>query len=291
MRPVTETRKKITTDTLTLIELDDSEADLELFPRFLIIGPQRTGTTWLSGHLGNHPEIYIPPEKELYYFSNLRTPDRPAEVGLQPISPKLSWYLDFFRLSLRERFRRWRRFGWVKKPLIRGEACASYAASTDSQTIDEILMLRPDLKVVMLVRDPLERAWSHAKKDLSRDIGRPMEDVGEVEFREFVSTDYQLSCSQYVEIIDRWSRKLRPGNFFVGDFNDIARRPRVLFENIACFLGVQDLKVCVNDDLGKAVNPTEPQPIPLGSRKILEEVLGRERIDQYKEVLRTISPA
>lgn len=41
------------------------------FPDFLLIGPQRTGTTWLHRNLILHPDIYMPPEKELYYFNNL----------------------------------------------------------------------------------------------------------------------------------------------------------------------------------------------------------------------------
>jgi len=38
-------------------------------PTFLIIGAQKCGTTWLHQHLGQHPEVFMPAEKELEFFS------------------------------------------------------------------------------------------------------------------------------------------------------------------------------------------------------------------------------
>ena len=57
------------------VRVVNSDANLRNFPDFLIVGPQRTGTTWLFHHLKSHPEIFLPKEKELYYFSTLGMPD------------------------------------------------------------------------------------------------------------------------------------------------------------------------------------------------------------------------
>jgi hypothetical protein len=46
------------------------DEDLSRFPDFLIIGPQRTGTTWLHAHLRFHPQIFLSEPKELYFFSS-----------------------------------------------------------------------------------------------------------------------------------------------------------------------------------------------------------------------------
>ena len=43
-------------------------------PDFLGIGAQKAGTTWLALNLGVHPQVWLPPIKELHYF------DRPPEV-------------------------------------------------------------------------------------------------------------------------------------------------------------------------------------------------------------------
>ena len=39
-----------------------------MFPDFLCIGAQRSGTTWLYQNLRRHPEIWMPPAKEIHYF-------------------------------------------------------------------------------------------------------------------------------------------------------------------------------------------------------------------------------
>src|SRR5262245_13183400 len=42
------------------------------FPDFLGIGAQKAGTTWLYEQLRRHPDVWLPPEKELHYFDRKR---------------------------------------------------------------------------------------------------------------------------------------------------------------------------------------------------------------------------
>jgi hypothetical protein len=44
---------------------------LRSLPDFLVISPPKTGSTWLSHNLRCHPEIFVPPRKELRYFGSL----------------------------------------------------------------------------------------------------------------------------------------------------------------------------------------------------------------------------
>jgi len=39
-------------------------------PDWMVIGPPKTGTSWIYANLGAHPQAYVPPIKELKYFSN-----------------------------------------------------------------------------------------------------------------------------------------------------------------------------------------------------------------------------
>ena len=39
-------------------------------PSFLIIGAQKAGTTSLFKYLSAHPNVHMPPEKEIHYFDN-----------------------------------------------------------------------------------------------------------------------------------------------------------------------------------------------------------------------------
>ena len=47
-------------------------------PGFLIIGAQKCGTTWLHRHLSRHPELWLPPRKELEFFSYTRHLEDPG---------------------------------------------------------------------------------------------------------------------------------------------------------------------------------------------------------------------
>ncbi len=44
------------------------------YPDFLCIGAQKAGTTWLDKNLRRHPALWLPPMKELQYFSHLHLP-------------------------------------------------------------------------------------------------------------------------------------------------------------------------------------------------------------------------
>ena len=43
-------------------------ADPEAGPDFIGVGPEKTGTTWIHSRLRRHPDVWVPPIKELRYF-------------------------------------------------------------------------------------------------------------------------------------------------------------------------------------------------------------------------------
>jgi hypothetical protein len=45
-----------------------------MLPNFLVIGAQKTGTTWLAKCLGEHPDILVPEVKEVCFFDRHFTP-------------------------------------------------------------------------------------------------------------------------------------------------------------------------------------------------------------------------
>lgn len=259
---------------LRWIKVANPRLDLTRFPDVLIIGPQRTGTTWLHAHLRFHPQIQLSEPKEIFYFSRLKAPDDPKFQ-----SNELEWYLRFFRekwwlrcaklgLSL------WR-YRELYRPIVRGEATASYAA-LDEDVITEIVALKPDLKVITMIREPVDRAWSHAKKDLVRNRNRRFEEVGAAEFQHFFANPYQRQCAHYVQNCDRWAKHLRPGNLFVGLFDDVARRPHQLLLEVMRFLGVRSDRRYIAGDVGESVNPTTGSKIPPQHREFLERLFAED---------------
>jgi len=256
---------------LRFVTVSNGNLSLDNFPDFLIIGPQRTGTTWLHANLRGHPEIFLSEPKELFFFSRLK----PAG-HLRRQSNDLVWYLHFFhdplwRMATKQAACLWR-YGALYRPRVRGEATASYAA-IDRDVIEEIAVLNPNIKAILMVRNPIDRAWSHAKKDLVRKTKRRVQDVPESEFQQFFADEYQLRCAHYVEQFDNWSTYLREGHVLVCRFDDIASRPEGLLTDVMQFLGVSADRRYIGTLAREAVNPTEVSKIPARYRQRLEELL------------------
>jgi hypothetical protein len=260
---------------LNYVRVSSADLDLHLFPDFLIIGPQRTGSTWLHANLRQHPQIMLAEPKELFFFNRLTTTDHP---GFQ--SADLEYYLSFFReprgrIFLKHLHALWR-YAQPYRPLVRGEATASYAA-LDPAVIADVVTLNPEIKAIMLLRDPVDRAWSHAKKDLARKKRRKIDEVPATEFERFFRDPYQLRCARYVDNYDHWAAALKPGHLFVGLFEAIRRQPENLLLDVMSFLGLKRDPRFVGRSARTTVNPTSNEQIPERYRRFLEDLLGAER--------------
>jgi hypothetical protein len=224
--------------------------------------------------LGQHPEVFMARPKEIHFFNKLKNQDSPRFV-----SDSLEWYLSFFQQGPVRTIRRhvatlWRH-GQRYTPKVRGEATASYAV-LDSDVIDEIVALNPEVRVIMSLRNPVDRAWSHAKKDLSRNRSRSLDDIRSDEFREFFDRPYQRRCAQYESCIERWSTRLQSENLLICQFEDIVQRPLELLLDICRFIRVRADPHVFGKATQNVTNATEQREIPLHHRMYLENLLADE---------------
>jgi len=259
------------------VKVPEGEISLARFPDFLIVGPQRTGTTWLHQNLRDHPEIFWPRLKEIFFFSRLREPEHPKFQ-----SDSLRWYLDLFHdppwMWAAKNYFSLRLCGRFYRPRVFGEATASYAAM-DRELIDEIVAINPAVRAIIMIRNPVERAWSHAKKDLVRNAGRNFADVTAAEWQAFFSDDYQRRCAAYRRNIENWTAALAEGHVLIGKFDDIAERPEAFLLEVMDFLGVDGGERYFGPDLRSHVNPTSGGGIPDEHRRYLEDLLADDFAD------------
>jgi sulfotransferase family protein len=103
-------------------------------PNFLIAGAARSGTTWLAGHLARHPQVFMAQPKELYFFER-------EELWAQGAD----WYAS--------------RFAAAGDAVAVGEATPSYMFYP--WAVERIEELLPDVRLIVSLRDPVERAYSH----------------------------------------------------------------------------------------------------------------------------------
>jgi hypothetical protein len=119
---------------------------------FIIIGAQKSGTTSLFKYLIEHPQIYMPSDKETNFFQKERFYKR--EVG---------WFLEEF-------------FKDAPEDKLWAEASPNYM--TSPLVPKRIAKHFPDIKLIAILRDPIERAYSHYKMNFRRRIeSRSFEEV------------------------------------------------------------------------------------------------------------------
>ena len=106
------------------------------WPNLFIVGVPKGGTTSLWRYLDRHPAIYMSPVKEPNFFL---APDAPVAV------PTEDEYLRLFAGASTER--------WL------GEASPRYYA--DPRVPGRIRQAVPEARILITLRDPVERAWSH----------------------------------------------------------------------------------------------------------------------------------
>ncbi len=124
------------------------------FPDFLIIGAARSGTTYLYTVLSRHPQVFMPQEKEPqflnYYGTKLKKTISLGKIVDNWQNYNLDQYSDLFRKA--------------EEGMLLGEASVDYL-SEYQQTIDNIRTLYQQaaarLKIVVVLRNPVDRAWSH----------------------------------------------------------------------------------------------------------------------------------
>ena len=99
---------------------------------FLMVGCQRCGSTWVDAALRDHPEIYLPAQKQSYFF------DQHYDRGID-------WYLDRFR-------------DVTSAHRAVGEIATGYSLPHAVPMMAEHF---PDAKLIMAMRHPIERAYSN----------------------------------------------------------------------------------------------------------------------------------
>ena len=221
-------------------------------PRFLGIGATRAGTSWVAAQLAAHPQIRMG-RKEIHFFD--RKLGSPGASGSARDRVNQLRYLA--------RFARARGGGG-----IRGEITPAYAV-LEPEVIRRVAEWMPDVRLIFMMRDPIERAWSQARNGFPRWRGKPLESVGRDELVSFFDSDPVRRRSDYATCLRAWLEHFPREHFFFGFLDEVRERPGDLISNL---LGFLEAKVVVADaeSLEQPVNASAPVPMPDWVRDHLE---------------------
>jgi hypothetical protein len=216
-----------------------------ILPSFLIIGAQRAGTTSLYHYLAAHPEVDRSTSgidgaawnKELHFF------DDRFDQGL-------SWYRAAFPLASS------RKLAEVRgRQLISGEATPYYLLHP--LVPERVARTLPDVRLIALLRDPVERAYSHyqlmrrerrewlsfaeaidaEEKRLTGEAERILADPA-YRSRKHRNFSY-VTRGLYAEQLERWLEHFPREQLIVLRSEDLLARPAETYAQTLEFLGLQ----------------------------------------------------
>ncbi|HLC76264.1 MAG TPA: sulfotransferase domain-containing protein [Candidatus Peribacterales bacterium] len=248
------------------------------YPDFLGIGAMKGGTSWLDANLRTHPKIWMPPWKELKYFekgmlsrepaSNLRRITKFVQPSVRTVFyAHPLWMLKFF---CRKKTDAWYASLFSpNKNQICGEISPEYA-KLDRETVEHIHALMPNLKILFLLRNPVDRAWSHILWDYCGGDGK--HNLGTIDLDSCIRHAESRSSmvrGEYSKTLEVWESAFSKEQIFIGFFEEMRDAPAELLQRIQKFLGVPEY---IPESITKKVNETPGPAMPKGLKERLAKL-------------------
>ena len=172
-------------------------------PNFIVVGAAKAGTTWIQACLQEHPDVFVPKEGEVDFFSFY-------------YHRGLSWYSRFFDSA--------------SPQAICGEKSPSYMVTPEAaQRINHHV---PDAKLIFVLRNPIDRAYSHYC--MHARVGAVSKDI-EMELRggtRIVDEGlYYTHLSRYIDLFGR-------DKILCLLYEDLKNDPRTFIRDVYAFIGV-----------------------------------------------------
>jgi hypothetical protein len=221
------------------------------YPDFLCIGAQKAGTTWLHKKLGQHPDIWLPPLKEIHYFDALHLGaakfpgTKRADAAFRAIervldddlasAEKLETVRTLCHIGLRDLTDTWYGsiFAHAGAQPVCGEITPAYALLPETG-IEHIVRLQPATRIIYVLRDPIDRAWSELRMAERKS--------GKGDFQRRIAADLFVGHCDYVGVLERFRRHVAESSLLVLYFDDIAERPQQVISELCRFLGVDSAR-------------------------------------------------
>jgi len=181
--------------------------DASRLPDFIAVGPQRTGTTWLHEVMAPHLGLPRGTKETDFFLSNY--------------SKGIEWYRDFFRS--------------YPPGMMLGEVDPNYFGEEIAR--ERIANDLPRAKIIVSLRDPIERAYS-SYRVMRRDAWT------RVGFEETVAKNRIIrESSRYAHHLMNWQRSFGKDRVLVCFYDDLEQSPQTFLDQISDFIGANRIKV------------------------------------------------
>jgi hypothetical protein len=198
---------------------------MKKLPEFLIIGSMKSGTIILYDYIIAHPDVLKASQKEIHFFS------------LFPYKG-LDWYLSHFTFLPNK---------------LTGEASPTYFDAAYTDTIPLLIKHSlPGIKLILIIRDPIERAVSHymhfrvvnkIEKLIKTDINEFFQQPFSRALKQTTDMDFYLfqilSFSVYYRKYTFYSSCFDKDHFLILSNEELKNNPRKTMRKVFDFLGLK----------------------------------------------------
>ena len=178
--------------------------------KFLGIGAQKCGTTWLHRTLSRHPDVGFPGGKEVHFWD--------THLGTRG----LAWYAGLFKHERK----------------LEGDITPAYGFLP----VEIIQQIRrwapPDLRLIYMIRDPRERAWSSARKALER-AEMTHDEASDQWFIDHFRSAGSMQRGNYEGCIRNWRTVFPEDSLLVVRYEELCHDPVTLANRCLEHLGIQ----------------------------------------------------
>jgi hypothetical protein len=200
--------------------------------------------------LRQHPDIHFPIGKEIHFW------DQQSHLGLK-------WYKGLF-----------------SDEKTCGDITPAYAI-LPIETIECVYNAFPDIKLIYIMRNPMDRAWSMAKMALAR-AQMSLPEASDQWFIDHFNSSASLARGDYQSCIENWRRFFPAASMALFRYEHIVVNPRLLLCEICRHIGVDTNWINYLNDLslGTPIFQSTPGPI----RESLKPELRRLYSDKVKRL-------
>jgi hypothetical protein len=219
---------------------------------FLGIGAQKAGTTWLYANLRKHPALGFPAGKEVHFWDE----NHARGIG---------WYRSLFP---------------DEGERLLGEMTPAYAI-LPPERIAECHHYFPDLRLIYIIRNPIDRAWSAAKMALVN-AQMTMAEASDQWFLDHFHSQASRTRGDHEACLRNWRGAFPKESLLVLRFEDLAREPEQFLTRccrhlqIADFQAVREEAHLTHVHMGEAV-PLRASLRPTLHRLYAEKILSLGR--------------
>lgn len=253
-------------------------------PNFLVVGAPKAGTSSLYYYLKEHPEVYLPKQKELHFFTynqlkeNTKGPG--DKLALSSVIKLKDDYESLYKNS--------------KNETSLGDISPSYLYFSETAIPKIKAYLGDDVKIMIILRDPIGRAFSnylHQKRLLHEELTFDQAILNEEKRKKDGFGDfwrykehslYYKNCKNYIDAFGK-------DNVKIILFEDLKDNTEQEIKSVCEFLDVdarftpQNLSKVFNKGGVYKQNPlTRLLLKPSGLKQFLQRIVGKNFAQKYK---------